>query len=430
MIARRMQRLRLIQPSVYLVLVATALVGFAVDGGVFSVLFNLYLVRLSYGPETIGLVNAAGMLTFALASLPAGILGQRLGSRPLIIAGLALTLIGGSCLALADIIPPPMRLSWLIGNMVVLYLGLALYFVNGPPFLLSLIDATQRNSIFSVQVAALAIAACVGSLIGGFLPQLFGAALGIPADDPSAFRLGLLVGMLALAPAIVVVLVARPIQREEMQPARPEAGSASARTATTALLGLLALIGLVRLLQLTGMAATSTFFSVYLDTELAVSTSQIGLITGIGRLLAAPAALLTPMLAARYGNRSTVFWSSLATGLSMLPLVFIAHWAAAGLSFIGVIGLSSVRYASSLVYFMEQVPPTRRSAVAGVMETAAGISFTAMTFGGGFLVLLLGYRSLFLLGAVLTVLSALVFLATFRTPRQLRTPAPQTVHGD
>jgi MFS family permease len=422
MLARHMQRLRLIQPSVYLVLAAAALVGLSVDGGVFSVLFNLYLVRLSYGPETIGLVNAAGMLTFAVASIPAGMLGARLSNRWMIVAGLALTLGGGCCLALTDAIAPDLRLAWLIGNIVVLYLGLALYFVNGPPFLLSMIDDRQRSSVFSAQVATLAIAACIGSLVGGFLPQLFGAALGVPADDPSAFRLGLLVGAIVLAPAILAVLATRPVQREEAPAPSAGADAAPVRAAAAAVLGLLALIGLVRLLQLTGMAATSTFFSVYLDTELEVSTAQIGLITGVGRLLAAPAALFTPMLAARYGNHSTVFWSSLATGLSMAPLVFIPHWGAAGLSFIGVIGLSSVRYASSLVYFMEQVPPARRTAVAGVMEMAAGVSFTAMTFGGGFMAALLGYRSLFLLGAVLTVLSAVVFWVAFRPSRQ-PTPA-------
>ena len=40
--------------------VAVALVGFALDGGIYSVLLNLFLLRLGYGPEQIGLVNAAG----------------------------------------------------------------------------------------------------------------------------------------------------------------------------------------------------------------------------------------------------------------------------------------------------------------------------------------------------------------------------------
>ncbi|MFO7170614.1 MAG: MFS transporter [Chloroflexota bacterium] len=416
MIARRLERIRLLQPSVLLALAAAALVGFAVDGGVFSVLFNLYLVRLDYGPEAIGLVNAAGMLAFALASLPAGVLGERWGSRPMIVVGMALMVAGGACLALADQLPPELRLVWLLVNIAVLYLGMSLYFVNAPPFLMGLIDESQRNALFSTQVAALAIAACAGSLVGGFLPQLFGAALGVPADAPAAFRASLLAGALALVPGIAALAAARPARRApEARPAADDAPAAGVVGA--ALLGLLALVGLVRVLQLAGMAAVSTFFNVYLDTELAVPTGQIGLITGVGRLIAAPAALVTAPLAARYGNRGVVLWASLASGLSLLPLALIPHWAAAGVSFVGVIGLSSVRYASSLVYFMELVPPTRRGTVAGVMEMAGGASFTAMAFGGGFLVALLGFRSLFLLGALLTSLSALVFWAAFRGGR-------------
>ena len=46
-------------------------------------LLNLYLLRLDYGTEFIGLVNAVGLLTFGLASLPAGILGSRMSTTAL-----------------------------------------------------------------------------------------------------------------------------------------------------------------------------------------------------------------------------------------------------------------------------------------------------------------------------------------------------------
>ena len=81
MAGRFFQRLRTLGPAVGLYLLGVALVGFALDGGIYSVLLNLFLLRLGFGPELIGLVNSAGTLTFALASLPAGALGGRLGSR-------------------------------------------------------------------------------------------------------------------------------------------------------------------------------------------------------------------------------------------------------------------------------------------------------------------------------------------------------------
>ena len=67
------------------------------------------------------------------------------------------------------------------------------------------------------------------------------------------------------------------------------------------------------------------------------------------------------------------------------------------------------------IYFLELVPPAQRATVSGLTEMAAGICFTAMTFGGGYLIAAFGYRSLFMLGAVLTGLSALVFWRSFRS---------------
>jgi predicted MFS family arabinose efflux permease len=174
------------------------------------------------------------------------------------------------------------------------------------------------------------------------------------------------------------------------------------------------LIALVRVLQVAGLAVTSTFFNVYLDAALLVPTAQIGAIIALGRLLGVPAALTTSALTARFGNRAVVIGASLGTALSILPLALVPHWSAAGLSYIGVIALSWIRYASALVFFLELVPPARRATVSGVTEMAAGICFTVMTFGGGYVIALLGYRVLFLAGATLTGLSALAFWLAFR----------------
>ena len=73
----RQQRLRF-NRDVRLYLVTAGLVGFCWIG-IYLVLFNLYLLRLGYGPEFIGTVNAAGSLAYAVFSLPAGALGGRWG---------------------------------------------------------------------------------------------------------------------------------------------------------------------------------------------------------------------------------------------------------------------------------------------------------------------------------------------------------------
>jgi MFS family permease len=411
MAVRFVQELRLLSPAVARYFATIAVVGFAVDGGVYAVLLNLFLLRLGYGPQQIGLINAAGTLTFALSSLPAGALGARWGSRRMLLIGLGMLFAGCTLIPFADMLAPAWRLPWLLVNEVVLYVGLALYFVNTAPYVLEVVSPTQRNQIFSLQTALLSLAAFAGSLIGGLLPPTLAALLGASTEQPAPYRYALLVAGLAVLPAILALRGARPGAVPPQ--AEPAADAAAVPPAAAAILGLLALIALVRLLQVSGLAALTTFFNVYLDRELLLPTAQIGAIIACGRLLGVPAALATSALTARFGNRAVVIGASLGTALSILPIALIPHWGAAGLSFIGVIGLSWIRYAASTVYFLELVPPSRRATVSGVTEMAAGITFTALTFGGGYAIALIGYRSLFLAGAILTGLSALVFWRAF-----------------
>jgi MFS family permease len=417
MAVRFVQELRLLSPTIARYFVTIAVVGFAIDGGIYAVLLNLYLLRLDYGPEQIGLINAAGTFTFGLCSLPAGALGARWGSRRMLLLGLVMLLVGCVLIPLADMLAPAWRLPWLLVNQVVLYIGLALYFVNTAPYILEVVSPARRNQIFSLQTALLSLAAFVGSLVGGLLPPAVGALLGASTEQPAPYRYALLVAGLAVLPALLAFRGARPNpvdgKSDVVTATEPAADVAAIPPAATAILGLLALIALVRLLQVSGLAALTTFFNVYLDRELLLPTAQIGAIIACARLLGVPAALATSALTARFGNRAVVIGASLGTALSILPIALIPHWGAASLSFVGVIGLSWIRYAASTVYFLELVPPSRRATVSGVTEMAAGITFTVLAYGGGYAIERFGYRSLFLAGAALTGLSALVFWRAF-----------------
>lgn len=412
MTARLLQPFRTISPTIGLYFLSTSTIGFAIDGGVYAVLLNLFLVRLGYGPELIGLVNSVGTLTFTLACLPAGMLGERWGNRRVMLAGLVLLLIGCVCLPLADTFAPTLQLPWLLVFSVVIYLGLALYFVNTAPFVMDIVTAAQRNSIFSIQTALLSLASFVGSLLGGLLPPLIGGVLGVSLDSSIPFRYALMVAGLAMVPAMLALRAARPVPVHQEETVVPVDNAPV--TVAASLGGLLVIMALIRILQVAGLGTVNTFFNVYLDADLHLPTAQIGAVIAAARLLGVPAALATTALTARFGNRAVVIGASLGSALSIVPMALVSHWSVASLSFIGVIGLSWIRYASSLVYFMELVPPRRRATVSGVMEMAAGICFTLIAFGGGYVIALFGYRPLFLLGAAMTAVGALLFWLFFR----------------
>jgi predicted MFS family arabinose efflux permease len=228
-------------------------------------------------------------------------------------------------------------------------------------------------------------------------------------------------------PAIIAIIKAR---GEENPTAKSETASgfnlAKIGQASLAIIGIMALI---RLLQITSMSTTLTFFNLYLDTSLQIPTAQIGLIAALGRLLAVPAALVTPFLTARRGPAMVAIWASLGGSLSMLPMALVPHWSAAGLGFMGVVALSSVRYSAFLVYSMELVSPEQRGAMSGAGEMAAGISFAMMAFGGGYLISQFGYPPLFLTGAGLSALGTLILWTYLRRPKQeIGYPASEASH--
>ncbi len=396
--------------NVRLYLVTTMLIGLTVDGGVYTVLFNLYLLRLGYGPEFVGLVNGSGMLVFALCCLPAGTLSGRWGNRRMMILGLTLLTIGCGLLPFAELRTGNWQAGWLFTTWCFAFVGFAMYFVNTAPFVMTVTHQSERNHVFSVQAAVWSLAGFAGSLIGGFLPGLFAVHLGVSLDQAAPYRYSLLVASLLLIPSVLAIVGTH---EGHTQPAKEREAKGEASP-----LRLIAFLTLVRLLVVTGVGTLFTFFNVYMDAGLQISTVQIGVLSAVGRLLSIPTALIVPLLTVRWGSGRTAAWASLGTAFSMLPLAFIPHWGAAGLGYIGTIALTSIRYPAFLVYTMERVSPGWRGTMSGAGEMASGLSFSAMALGGGYIIAAFGYRSFFLTGASLTVVGTLSFLIHLRLQRR------------
>jgi MFS family permease len=418
MVANYLNALRRFSRDVRLYLLITSLIGFSVFGGIYSVLFNLYLLRMGYGPEFVGLVNASGLLAIVAFSLPAGTLSGRWGTRRMMIAGLCLMVTGYglSPLPMPAFAPDAAQRTWILAANLLGGLGIATYLVNGSPFMMGATGPEERAHAFSMQGALSPLAGFAGSLVGGWLPGVLAPALGVSLDGPAPYRYALLIATVAMSPAVLAMLATR-----ETGPARTEE---TATPAGPAPYGLIALMALVVLLQAAGEGAARTFFNVYLDAQLHVPTPQIGALFAVGQLLAAPAALTAPLLMARWGRGRTYVLASLGVALSLLPLALVPHWSAAGLGFVGLIALASIARPIVIIYQQEAVSPAWRSAMASGTTMGVGLSWFATALGGGHAIAALGYPSLFLTGAALTTSGALLFWAHLRASRGRLTSHP------
>jgi MFS family permease len=404
-----LQTLRLFSRDVRLYLFTAALVGFSFFG-IMNVLLNLYLLRLGYGPAFIGLVNGGPALAFAASALPAGLVGAHWGYRRSLILGVSLISAGVVLLPLAEYLPAAWQAAGIMLTRLLNGLGFALYIVNINPYLMGATAPPERNHVFSIQGALFPLAGFAGNLVAGIMPEYFARGLGVSLDQPAPYRYPLILAGLLLVPAIFALFTTQKVNGSQPTPAgkpKPEAGPYL----------LMACLALTGLLRVTGEGAARTFFNVYLDADLGISTARIGVLIALSQIVAGPAALATPMLIIRAGKIPIIVSGSLGMAGGLLLMGLLPHWLGVSLGFIGVIGLLSITGAVTNVMQMEIVSPAWRGATSGLSSMAGGLGFASMALGGGYIVPVLGYRGLFLISAGLVTASALLFWLYFRTPR-------------
>ncbi|MCB0007072.1 MAG: MFS transporter, partial [Anaerolineales bacterium] len=341
--------IRNFSPSVRAYLAASFLLGISIDG-ILAVLFNLYLLRLGYSTEFIGIVNAVGLFGFAGGSLVAGALGSRLGSRRMLQLATLLVSLGLLLLSSSGWVPAGWQGAWLAGSYVTIFLGQASFFVNGSPFMMGSAVTADRSTLFSVQTAVQSLAAFSGSFVGGFLPELLAHFLGRPLDDPVTFLIP--IQSLVVISLLAAIQVYRTVEPRQMaSPAVTDKTRPGLRMSWAGIpLALILLISFIRLLQVAGLGAVTTFFNVYLDTELHVSTSGIGILTSLSRVIGVPAALLVPRLTRRFDNLPVAIVGTLLSALFLVPVALVPNWLAAGSGYIASRMMVSVRFPAFQIY--------------------------------------------------------------------------------
>ena len=408
MVTTYLQKLRLFSRNMRLWLVFIAVYAFCYMG-IYLVLFNLYLVRLGYGPEFVGIVNSAQQFVSVAFFMPAVALGGRWGLRRTIIVGASIAVVGLALVPVAEVLSHLARAAWIVTTYSLVGLSYALWVTNAGPFMMNGTTPEERGHLFSTYFALVPLGAFVGNLVGGALPGMLSTILGVPLDGPAPYRFPLWVAALLLVAAPAVLLATR-----QDEAAIADETSSEAERAPVALITVAAL---VMLLQFAADAVARTFFNLYLDSDLHVSTARVGALSAAGQLFAVPAPLIVPALIARWDRYQILAWGTLGMALSLVLLALFPHWTAAGLGFIGVVALSMMVRCVAYPYFMELASPRWQATMSGAGNLAVGSSFSAMALGGGFIVTALGYRSLFLVAAAVTTAGALLFWAYFRVPR-------------
>lgn len=403
--------MRLFSRDVRLLLTSGWIFGFAYFG-IYSLLLNLYLLRLGYDIAFIGLVNAIGPLMMVIVGLPSGALSQRWGSRRVLMVSFALMALGFGLLPLAEFIPAggPAggRAGWLLATYMLGWVGVTPFPVNIGPFLMAATGEQERSHAFAANAAVISIAGFAGSLAGGLLPGLFAGFLDLSLAEPAAYRFALWSAAVLFLPAVLAMGATRVAGGKQPQQVLVETDAAPYL--------LIFMLALFLFLRMAGQWIMRIFFNVYLDTELHASTALIGGLAALSQLLGV-VALVAPPVIARWGKARTIGWGALGSACTFLPLILIPHWVgvAVGLMSMGV--LNSLLNPAFDFFSQELVLPAWRTILSGALITALGVSIAAVAYGGGYVISAWGYPTLFAAGSGFSLAAALLFFAYFRRPR-------------
>lgn len=405
--------------NVWYVLISSAVIGFSIEGGVTTVLFNLLLLRLDYGPEFIGILASVGNTIFGLGAIVGGFICLRWGAQRTMLLGMLIATLGLSLILIAPAFEGSARSALFIGISSLRSTGVTLILVAATPYLIAFTSGSDRNTAFSLDSAAYGIAAFSGAWLGGRIPQFLAGRLGQTLDQPDPYRYAFVVVLMGMVVGIVAV------SRMEQAPVDDLPDSSSQRSLlremSRPLLAAVTIFTLVSFLGGLGMSVTHTFGNVYLDDVLNVPTATIGSFSSAGNLGGVITVLLLPSLLARWTLFRATFFSYLVMGLVVIALAFSNSWQLAATSLMGSIALINMRFTTFRIYSMEPIPVRFQSLVSGILGAGGGLGFGVSAFVGGFLIERIGYNQLFLLGGSLIILTALI-LGFYELTKQTSSP--------
>ena len=389
------------------------LYGTGINAGMalFSLLFNLYLLRLGYQEDFIGLLAGMSPLATGLVALPIGWWSDRIGRRPFLIAsGILLSASqAGLCLFTDSLL---LLLFSFAGGV-----STAFIWVNHVPFLSDNAEPSQRAEALVIWSALQVAVRMLLSLVGGFLPAAMAWFLGDATTEmPDPFRYSLLLGAACSLMSVLPLLrISGGVVKEGSDAKVDTSDEGKAPEATTAMRSWRAYGAIASLSGLRGfsMGLTYPFFNVFFEEELQVGPAAIGGIFFLSQLVGLPATFAAPSLVRRFGATLTILPARAIGGGALGLMGAFINLPVAIFTFLLSRACEVVDNPSDQ-HFSTQILPRRYWArVQGFRVCGFQLFNSAGSVLGGLLILNFGYGAAFELACAARIASGLIMAGWF-----------------
>jgi MFS family permease len=380
----------------------------------YGVLYNLYLAAIGQSIAFIGTFNAAALLAVGLSAIPIGASARRISHLAALGAGTLLIVATQVILALGSA-------AWLL-LLTAVFWGIAQALASVPvgPLLSESVPRPERARVFGRLYATWSFATVVGSVLGGVLPGILAAVFVLgPASGVGAYRGALLVTTIITLlgwPLLLRPAIARVEEPVDAEVERPQGGGWALRSVRRTLGAVAVTIGIYSF----GAGLVAPFFNVYFAEDLHLATTLIGILFAVAAVLSTIGSLLGPRLSRRLGSVPAVSLVRLAVVPCLLGLALGMH-----LPLLAIAGFL-IRFALVFTggaldshFTLAAVPAASRPFAAGLRTGTFNLFWALGSWVSGELLGRVGFTAMFIVSAILTAITSLLFLALFGLPTPL-----------
>lgn len=348
----------------------------------------LFAAKLGAVPAQIGLINGAFMLTAGVLSIPAGIMVDRLGNKPLVVAGIAAT-------ALSSLLITACRHP---GEMMAAYLFFGAGLAAFAPGMLSLVAETmpaeRLGQAYGLYSTAIYIAMTIGPATGGYLAKQLG------------LREVFLVSAAALACVALIALLTLPksAPRKKTEIHAAMGGTLSLLRYPYLRACLLATTG-----SCIGFGLFLTFLPLY-AASFGYDPSKVGLLFAAQAITNVVGRVPIGMVADKIDRRKLV-----AAGLCFLAtaMVILGQVSRLELLMLGAVVMGvgmALSFTSIGALIAEKTPPAQRGLAMGMYNSCVYLGMMLGSAGMGVALHWVSYASGFMLAGLLAVATMVAFM--------------------
>jgi MFS family permease len=370
--------------------------------GTYDVIFNLYILRLGFREDFLGLMLSLVSISTGLFAIPAATFCDRFGRKNTLLFSCLLLFISFAILYTTTSM-------LLLAFFSILYgISTSLKIVTASTFMVENSTSYERMHLFSMYYILYTIGVMLGNLAGGTLPQVFINSLNIEPTGSGAYQLSLYASLFAVLISLLPLLLIKDQKTKLIR--KPELFSNLFSTLKSETIRKLIIVnGLIGL----GWGLALPYFNVYFDVVLGASSRQIGLIFSLSQVVMMFTLLFVPILSEGLGKVKVVALVQLSSIPFLLLFTSTSILAIAAFGYIMRTAIMNMSNPILSSFNMEIVSEAQRATVNSLIWMSCYTCVGVSTYAGGLMMAHNYYTLPFLLTCILYIVASVLYYFFF-----------------